>query len=69
MAGLEAGDLIRSIGGREIADVAAFEKAMIAVLAERSSMVPVFVRRGWRTHFVFLEPEWSELALPAGGSS
>jgi serine protease Do len=68
MAGLSAGDLIRSIGGRPIADVAAFEQAMVDVLAERAPTVAVFVRRGWRTHYVFLEPEWSELALPAGGS-
>ena len=67
MAGLEPSDLILSIGGREVADVAGFERAIAAALGERAAVVPFFVRRGWRTHFVFLEPEWSELELPAGG--
>lgn len=67
MGGLEASDLILSIAEREVRDVAGFENAIAAVIAERPAVVPFFVRRGWRTHFVFLEPEWSELELPAGG--
>ncbi|KAB2957989.1 MAG: PDZ domain-containing protein, partial [Thermoanaerobaculia bacterium] len=58
MGGLAAGDLVLSVAGRAIADVAAFESEMSAVLAARPDVIPVFVRRRWRTHFVFLEPEW-----------
>ena len=68
MGGLEPTDLLLTIAGREIVDVASFERAITGVLAERPAVVPIFVRRGWRTHFVFLEPEWAELELPAGGS-
>jgi len=68
MGGLEPTDLLLTVAGREIVDVASFEGVIAEVLVERPAVVPVFVRRGWRTHFVFLEPEWSELELPAGGS-
>ena len=68
MGGLNASDLILSIAGRSIDDVATFEKVMTEIVAKRPSVVPIFVRRGWRTQFVFLEPEWSELSLPTGGT-
>lgn len=68
MGGLEPTDLLLTVAGREIVDVASFERVIAEVLVERPAVVPIFVRRGWRTHFVFLEPEWSELELPAGGS-
>lgn len=60
MAGLRLGDLIVSIDGQEVADVAAFEKRLRAIVAVKPSVVKVFVRRGATTHFVFLEPEWTE---------
>jgi serine protease Do len=68
MGGLDASDLILSIAGRPIADVASFEKVMAGIVERHPPVVQIFVRRGWRTHFVFLEPEWSELALPTGGT-
>jgi S1-C subfamily serine protease len=68
MGGLEPTDLVQTVAGREVVDVPSFERALAEVLAERPPVVPIFVRRGWRTHFVFLEPEWAELELPAGGS-
>jgi hypothetical protein len=34
---------------------------MRELLERRPPVVQLFVRRGPRTHFVFLEPEWSEL--------
>jgi hypothetical protein len=30
--------------------------------------VPLFVRRGSRTHFVFLEPDWRSSSLEREGS-
>lgn len=60
MAGLRLGDLIVSIDGEEVPDVARFEARMARLVGERPSVVRVFVRRGSATHFVFLEPVWSE---------
>ena len=68
MGGLDASDLILSIAGRPIDDVATFEKVMAAVVERHPPVVRIFVRRGWRTHFVFLEPQWSELSLSTGGT-
>lgn len=67
MAGLRTRDLIVRIDGEPIADVAAFDAAIARVLAERPPVVVIFLRRGARTHFVFLEPEWSELEEGTGG--
>jgi serine protease Do len=64
MAGLRTGDLIVRVGGAAIADVAAFEREMLAVVERRPAVVPLFLRRGPRTHFVFLEPEWQEMGGP-----
>ncbi|RMG07512.1 MAG: PDZ domain-containing protein [Planctomycetota bacterium] len=59
MAGLRVGDLIVEIQDQPVSDVAAFEARMKAVGAARPKVVKVFVRRGHRTHFVFIEPDWS----------
>jgi len=61
MAGLRSGDLLTRVDSTPIADVADFERAMRELLERRPPIVQLFVRRGPRTHFVFLEPEWSEL--------
>ena len=68
MGGLAAGDLLLSVAGRPVADVAGFEAAMSGVIAERPAVIALFVRRQWRTHFVFLEPDWPAPALVSGGS-
>lgn len=60
MAGLRLGDLIVSIDGDAIPDVAAFEARLKRVLDERPAVLRVFVRRGSATHFVFLEPVWPQ---------
>ncbi len=60
MAGLKVEDLVVSIGGVEIADASAFEREMQRVVRARPAVVEVFVRRGARTHFVFIEPAWNE---------
>jgi serine protease Do len=59
MAGLEPDDLIVSVAGREVADVAGLEAVVAAAMAERPEVLPLFVRRGRKTHFVFLEPKWN----------
>lgn len=66
MAGLRTGDLVVRVGAIEVPDVAAFERAMAGAVAERRELVTLFLRRGPRTHFVFLEPEWPE--APGGAA-
>jgi serine protease Do len=61
MAGLRAGDLIVRVGDAAIPDIQTFEREMAAAVARRPSVVSLFLRRGPRTHFVFLEPEWKDL--------
>ena len=65
MAGLRLGDLIVSLDGQAVPDMGAFEHGLEGILAQRPQLVRVFVRRGPRTHFVFLEPEWTERKNPA----
>ncbi len=60
MAGLRVDDLIVSLAGVEVVDLPGFEREMQELLGKRPAVVEVFVRRGARTHFVFLEPEWKE---------
>ncbi len=59
MGGLHVGDLLLGVCGREVTDVASFEKAMEAVHAGRPKVIDLYVRREHRTHFVFVEPDWS----------
>lgn len=59
MGGLHVGDLLLGVCGREVTDIASFEAAMAAVHAARPKVIDVYVRREHRTHFVFIEPDWS----------
>lgn len=61
MAGLKTGDLVVRVGGTPVADVGAFEAAMRQVVAARPAVVALYLRRGPRTHFVFLEPDWKDV--------
>jgi serine protease Do len=62
MAGLKTGDLVTAVGEARVADVAGFEGAMKKVVAARPAVVALHLRRGPRTHFVFLEPDWKDVA-------
>ena len=64
MAGLRIDDLILSLNGGEVANVADFEKRIAEISAARAALVEVFVRRGTGTHFLFIEPEWPEGKQP-----
>jgi len=68
VGGLEPSDLVLSVGGVDVPDVAAFEKRMAAVMKERPPVVEVFLRRGARTHFVFIEPSWGIDGAAKGAS-
>ena len=63
MAGLRLGDLILRVDGQPVAGAGSFATAIERALARRPPVIPLFVRRGQRTHFVFIEPDWAD---PAG---
>lgn len=58
MAGLRAGDLVVSVEDHPTPDPATFEQVMARALEARPRVVRFFVRRGPRTTFVFMEPDW-----------
>ncbi len=62
IGGLHTDDLILSLNGRKVTDVASFERALPTLAHARPKVVSVFVRRDALTHFVFIEPDWSRLA-------
>jgi serine protease Do len=61
MAGLRVDDVILSVDGIPTPNVEAFEKAFERARKSRQSVITIFVRRGYRTHFVFIQPDWSKL--------
>jgi len=63
VGGLEPSDLVLSVGDVEVPDVAAFVRRMAEVVRERPPVVRLFLRRGARTHFVFIEPSWGNGSL------
>jgi S1-C subfamily serine protease len=66
MSGLDIDDILISVGGKPTADIPSFETIMADTLAARPRVVTMFVQRMFRTHFVFIEPDWSKIAPPAG---
>ncbi|MCO5171853.1 MAG: PDZ domain-containing protein [Planctomycetes bacterium] len=62
MAGLRAGDLIVSVEDRPTPDAATLEQVLAAALEARPRVVRFFVRRGPRTTFVLMEPDWDAAA-------
>ncbi|MBX3465721.1 MAG: PDZ domain-containing protein [Planctomycetes bacterium] len=58
MAGLRAGDLVVSVEDHPTPDPPTFEQVMARALEARPRVVRFFVRRGPRTTFVFMEPDW-----------
>jgi serine protease Do len=60
MAGLRIDDLVLSLNGAAVTNVADFERRMAELSLAHVATVEVFVRRGAGTHFLFIEPEWPE---------
>ncbi len=56
LGGLRGGDLLLRVGNDEIADVAAFDAASKRLRETRPPLVTLFVRRDYRTLYVFVEP-------------
>lgn len=61
MAGLHVDDLILGIQDQPVADVASFAKAMTGAAKRKPKVIEIYVKRGYRTHFVFIEPDWARL--------
>lgn len=60
-AGLRVKDIIKRVNESEVVDVESFEQVMDDLMAEQPKVVSIFVQRGPGTHFVFIEPVWSEI--------
>jgi serine protease Do len=60
MAGLRLGDLLLAVNDEPTPTVAEFQRVMKQLDSEKPAVVRLFVRRGARTHFVIVEPDWDE---------
>lgn len=60
VSGLRVRDIVMTIEGTEMGSVDDFTKAMKEVKERKPKVVRIFVKRGHRTHFVFIEPVWEE---------
>ena len=60
LAGLSNGDLVVSINDMSVADTADFKDAIERIQSEKPEVVKAFVHRGYRTTFIFMEPDWPE---------
>jgi S1-C subfamily serine protease len=58
LAGLNVGDLLLRIGGKEVNDVGELEAALEELGRTRPRHVVFFVRRGVHTLYLELEPDW-----------
>ena len=57
LAGLRSGDLLLRILGEEVPDIKAFDVLVKKVKETKPEVVSVFVRRGYRTAFVFISTD------------
>jgi serine protease Do len=57
LAGLELNDVVLAVNDQPVDRVAGFNAVMKRTLAGHPRFVKIFLRRGYRTHFVFIEPE------------
>jgi serine protease Do len=58
IAGLRIKDVVMQIRGREVGTIKEFEAVMADILAAQPEIVEIYVQRGYRTHFIFIEPVW-----------
>ncbi len=69
MAGLNPQDVVLSMQHKATPDVGTFESVMASILKEQPKVMTLFVQRGYRTHFVFIEPDWTKLNAASGPTS
>jgi serine protease Do len=60
LGGLNTGDLILKLQGHDVKTIADFEAAAKKTKEAKPTVVTVFVRRGYRTAFVFIEVEYKK---------
>ncbi len=60
LAGLRVGDLILRVADHDVSDLTSFKQAMTAVRESKPTVVPVLLRRGSGTRFVFFDTAWSD---------
>ena len=58
LAGLKGNDLILTIDGEKVESIKQFKKVAKRIAKEKPERVSIFVRRGYRTAFVFPEPDY-----------
>ncbi|NLI01191.1 MAG: PDZ domain-containing protein [Chthonomonadales bacterium] len=61
MAGLRADDILITVDGKPVADIRAFETVLEGLMEAKPRVIACFVQRGFRTHFVFIEPDWTRI--------
>jgi serine protease Do len=66
IGGLRTGDLVQSVDGRDVKDLASYRDAMTAVTKARPSRVVFVIQRGVRTRYQFLEPDWKPASAQKG---
>jgi serine protease Do len=62
LAGLEVGDVVLAVDDQPLDGIASFDRAIGAAQARRARFVKLYLHRGHKTHFVFIEPEWQQPA-------
>ncbi len=62
LGGVQRGDVIQSIAGRDVRDLKSYHRAMEAVAQTQPERVVFVVLRGVRTRFQYVEPEWKPVA-------
>ena len=63
VAGLELNDLLISVNAQAVTSIRQFEQTFDMILEQRPKVIQLFLRRGHRTHFVFIEPDWSNVEI------
>ena len=63
MGGLRPFDLIVKVGDYPVTDLKSFKEAMASVRKEKPEIIQFFVQRGYRTTYVFVEPDWEGPAV------
>jgi serine protease Do len=63
---LRGGDIIVAVNGETVADVAMLEKILKRLAQERPKQVVLRIQRGIHSHFLELEPDWSQNGTAAG---
>ncbi|MFH2001652.1 MAG: PDZ domain-containing protein, partial [Planctomycetota bacterium] len=60
LGGLRGKDLLVSIQDIPVPDVEAFEKVLKGVYQEKPRYIKLFIRRNYKTSYLFVEPDWTQ---------